>query len=56
MMPRQIPGGKAIQHETSLGGTYCLNDHTTRYGDVQRSLGSDWHKKWQGNIGINWQF
>ena len=17
---------------------------------------SDWHKKWQGNVGINWQF
>nr|WP_304082251.1 autotransporter outer membrane beta-barrel domain-containing protein [Mitsuokella multacida] len=43
-------------YEASLGGTYRLNDRTTLYGDVQRSFGSDWHKKWQGNIGINWQF
>jgi len=26
------------------------------YSDLQRSFGGDWHKKWQGNIGINWQF
>ena len=43
-------------YEASLGGTYRLSDHTTLYGDVQRSFGSDWHKKWQGNIGIDWQF
>ena len=43
-------------YEASLGGTYRLSDRTTLYGDVQRSFGSDWHKKWQGNIGINWQF
>ena len=43
-------------YEASLGGTYRLNSRTTLYGDVQRSFGSDWHKKWQGNIGINWQF
>lgn len=43
-------------YEASLGGTYRLSNHTTLYGDVQRSFGSDWHKKWQGNIGINWQF
>ncbi len=43
-------------YEASLGGTYRLNKRTTLYGDVQRSFGSDWHKKWQGNIGINWQF
>ena len=43
-------------YEASLGGTYRLNNRTTLYGDVQRSFGSDWHKKWQGNIGINWQF
>ncbi len=24
--------------------------------NFQRSFGSDWHKKWQGNVGINWQF
>lgn len=43
-------------YDASLGGTYRLNDRTTFYGDLQRSFGSDWHKKWQGNIGINWQF
>ena len=43
-------------YEASLGGTYRLSDRTTLYGDVQRTFGSDWHKKWQGNIGINWQF
>lgn len=43
-------------YEASLGGTYRLNSCTTLYGDVQRSFGSDWHKKWQGNIGLNWQF
>ena len=43
-------------YEASLGGTYRLSDRTTLYGDVQRSFGSDWHKKWQGNIGIDWQF
>ena len=43
-------------YEASLGGTCRLNDRTTLYGDVQRTFGSDWHKKWQGNVGINWQF
>lgn len=32
------------------------DDRTTLYGDLQRTFGSDWHKKWQGNVGINWQF
>lgn len=43
-------------YEASLGGTCRLNDRTTLYGDLQRTFGSDWHKKWQGNVGINWQF
>lgn len=33
-----------------------LDAHKFLCSDVQRSFGSDWHKKWQGNIGINWQF
>ena len=43
-------------YEASLGGTCRLDDRTTLYGDLQRTFGSDWHKKWQGNIGLNWQF
>ena len=47
MMPRQIPGGKAIQHETSLDGTYRLNDRTPaliRQRLAQEVAGQYWHQ------------
>lgn len=42
--------------EAGFGGTWHVNDHTSLYADAERSFGGDWHKKWQWNIGINWQF
>ena len=33
-----------------------MDDCKPLYSDVQRSFGSDWHKEWQGNVGLNWQF
>ena len=33
-----------------------MDDRQLLYGDLRRTFGSDWHKKWQGNVGINWQF
>ena len=43
-------------YEAGFGGTYRANDSTYLYADAERSFGSNWHKKWQINIGINWQF
>lgn len=43
-------------YEAGFGGTYRVNNSTYFYADAERSFGSDWHKKWQANIGINWQF
>lgn len=42
--------------EAGFGGTWHINDHTSLYADAERSFGGDWHKKWQWNVGINWQF
>jgi len=30
-----------------------MDDCQPLYGDVQRTFGSDWHKEWQGNVGLN---
>ncbi len=38
------------------GSTYRVNNSTYLYVDAERSFGSDWHKKWQANVGSNWQF
>lgn len=43
-------------YEAGFGGTYRANDSTYLYADAERSFGSNWHKEWQVNIGINWQF
>ncbi|WP_294024962.1 autotransporter outer membrane beta-barrel domain-containing protein [uncultured Megasphaera sp.] len=43
-------------YEAGFGGTYRVNNSTYLYADAERSFGSDWHKKWQANVGINWQF
>lgn len=42
--------------EAGFGGTWHVNDHTSLYADAERSFGGNWHKKWQWNLGINWQF
>ena len=42
--------------EAGLGGTWHINGNTSIYADAERSFGGDWHKKWQWNLGINWQF
>lgn len=47
---------KDTWYEAGFGGTWHVNDHTSLYADAERSFGGDWHKKWQWNIGINWQF
>ena len=43
-------------YEAGFGGTCRVNNSTYLYADAERSFGSDWHKKWQANVGINWQF
>ena len=43
-------------YEAGFGGTYRVNNSTYLYADAERSFGSDWQKKWQANVGINWQF
>lgn len=43
-------------YEAGFGGTYRVNHSTYLYADAERSFGSDWQKKWQANVGINWQF
>lgn len=47
---------KDTWYEARFGGAWHVNDHTSLYADVKRSFGGDWHKKWQWNLGINWQF
>ena len=42
--------------EAGFGGTWHINGNTSIYADTERSFGGDWHKKWQWNLGINWQF
>lgn len=42
--------------EAGFGGTWHINGNTSIYADAERSFGGDWHKKWQWNLGINWQF
>lgn len=39
-----------------LGGTYRTSHRTYLYGDVERSFGGDLQKKWQVNVGVNYQF
>lgn len=47
---------KDIWYEAGLGGTWHVNGSTSLYADAERSFGGDWNKKWQWNVGINWQF
>ena len=42
--------------EAGFGGTWHINGNTSLYADAERSFGGDWHKKWQWNVGVNWQF
>lgn len=42
--------------EAGFGGTWHVNDHTSLYADAERSFGGNWNKKWQWNVGVNWQF
>ncbi len=39
-----------------LGGTYRTSHRTYLYGDVERSFGGDLQKKWQVNVGVQYQF
>ena len=43
-------------YEAGFGGTWHINGNTSIYADAERSFGGDWHKKWQCNVGVNWQF
>lgn len=42
--------------EAGFGGTWHIHGNTSIYADAERSFGGDWHKKWQWNLGVNWQF
>ena len=42
--------------QAGFGGTWHINGNTSIYADAERSFGGNWHKKWQWNLGINWQF
>ncbi len=42
--------------EAGFGGNWHINGNTSIYADAERSFGGSWHKKWQWNLGINWQF
>ncbi|WP_302483276.1 autotransporter outer membrane beta-barrel domain-containing protein [uncultured Dialister sp.] len=42
--------------EAGFGGTWHINGNTSLYADAERSFGGMWHKKWQWNVGVNWQF
>lgn len=42
--------------EAGFGGTWHINGNTSIYADAERSFNGDWHKKWQWNLGVNWQF
>lgn len=39
-----------------LGGSLRTGNRTYLYGDMERSFGGSLQKKWQWNIGMNWQF
>ena len=43
-------------YEAGFGGTWHINGNTSLYADAERSFGGMWHKKWQWNVGVNWQF
>lgn len=43
-------------YEAGFGGTWHINGNTSIYADAERNFGGDWHKKWQWNVGVNWQF
>lgn len=43
-------------YEAGFGGTWHINGNTSIYVDAERNFGGDWHKKWQWNVGVNWQF
>lgn len=43
-------------YESGFGGTWHINGNTSLYADAERSFSGMWHKKWQWNIGVNWQF
>ena len=43
-------------YEAGFGGTWHINGNTSLYADAERSFGGVWHKKWQWNVGVNWQF
>lgn len=47
---------KDTWYEAGFGGTWHVNRSTSLYADAERSFGGDWNKKWQWNVGINWQF
>lgn len=42
--------------EFGFGGNVKINDRTSFYGDVERSFGGDFRKKWQFNMGLSWSF
>ena len=42
--------------EAGFGGTWHINGNTSLYADAERSFNGMWHKKWQWNVGVNWQF
>ena len=42
--------------EAGFGGTWHINGNTSIYADAEKSFNGSWHKKWQWNLGINWQF
>ena len=42
--------------EAGFGGTWHINGNTSIYADAERSFNGSWHKKWQWNLGVNWQF
>ena len=39
-----------------LGGSYRTSHRTYLYGDIERSFGGDLQKKWQVNVGVQYQF
>lgn len=47
---------KDTWYEAGFGGTWHVNGSTSLYADAERRFGGDWNKKWQWNVGINWQF
>ena len=49
-------GYRDTWYEAGFGGTWHINGNTSIYADAERSFGGDWHKKWQWNVGVNWQF